>query len=111
VGASDRASVVPMSNRKLRTITITIAATMQHEARGLTARSRRRKRPPISTERVRQHRERRRQGVIKLRITVNERVLIEALERLGHLEGLDFMVDGFVREAAQILFEEALAGR
>jgi hypothetical protein len=51
-----------MSNRKLRTITI--SATMQHEALGLRARPpRRRKRPPFSTERVRQHRERRRQGV------------------------------------------------
>jgi hypothetical protein len=36
-----------MSNRKLRTITI--SATMQHEARGLTARLGRRKRPAMST--------------------------------------------------------------
>jgi hypothetical protein len=47
-----------MSNRKLRTITI--AATMRHEARGLTARSRRRKRPAMSTLRVYDHHRRKR---------------------------------------------------
>jgi hypothetical protein len=79
-----------MSDRKLRTITI--SATMRHEARGLTARSRRRKRPAISTERVRQHRERRRQGVIELRIVVSERELIEALPR--RLRPRPGLVDG-----------------
>jgi hypothetical protein len=48
-----------MSNRKLRTITI--SATMQHEARGLTARLGRRKRPAMSTPRVYAHRRRRRE--------------------------------------------------
>jgi hypothetical protein len=47
-----------MSIRKLRTITI--SATMQHEALGLTAWSRRRKRPAMSTPRVYDHRRRQR---------------------------------------------------
>jgi hypothetical protein len=79
-----------MSDRQLRTVTI--SATMQHESHLTARRPRRRKRPAISTERVRQHRERRRQGVIELRIMVSERVLIEALPR--RLRPRPGLVDG-----------------
>jgi hypothetical protein len=65
-------------NRKLRTITI--AATMQHEARGVTARSQRRKR---SAPRVAAHRRRMRDGLGVFQVELSWQTLRAPLEATG----------------------------
>jgi hypothetical protein len=97
-----------MSNRKLPRA-ITISAWVHHDATGLRVRSRRRKKPEISTHRVHAHRHRKHDGVGLFRVELPMHELCEALEAAGHLEGSDRCSDAFVREALQIWLEELLA--
>jgi hypothetical protein len=93
-----------MSNRRLRTIAI--AATVRHEARGLTARAHRHKR---SAPRVAAHRRRMRDGRAVFRVELSVPELLVALEAAGHLEGADRHDDHFVRDALQIFLEDWIA--
>jgi hypothetical protein len=87
---------------------ITISTWMHHDATGVGARLRRRKRPVISTSRVNAHRDRKNAGVGVFRVELPMQQLCSALEAAGHLEGDDNLNDAFVREALQIWLEDLI---
>jgi hypothetical protein len=95
-----------MSNRKLRTITI--SAWLHHDSTGVATRARRRVAPKTSTHHVHAFRRRKREGVRPFRVELPLRKLRLVLEAAGHLEGADYRDDHFVAEALQIWLEELL---
>jgi hypothetical protein len=86
-----------MSNRKLRTITI--SAWLRHEPdEGVRARATHKR---LSTPRSNAHKRRKREGLVQFKVELPPRKLRAALKAAGHLEG-----DDDVDEALQIFLED-----